>query len=111
MSEFYTRLINAYDKPEYINKYVGWLEYWNEKLMCPEGISCYDNLKEVPFDNWNARLGTWQGYNMRGFYNSVIHAVIGLDFDKNGLNFYPYSGEEMTIEKLEVNNEIVVIRG
>jgi len=100
MSEFYTRLINKYDRPDLINQYASWVEYWTEKLMCPEGISCYDNEYEVPYDNWNARCGTWHGYNMRGFYNSLVHAFVGVDFDENGLNIYPYSGEELELNNL-----------
>lgn len=100
MSEFYTRLINRFDRPELVEQYIGWVEYWSERLMCPEGISCYCNEREVPFDNWNAMPGIWHGYSIRGFYNSVVHAYIGVDFDEKGMNFYPYSGEEVSIENL-----------
>lgn len=100
MSEFYTRLINQSDRPDLVNQYIGWVEYWSERLMCPEGIPCYDNDSEVPFDNWNCLCGIWHGYSIRGFYNSIVHAYVGVDFDENGMNFYPYSGEEVTLYNL-----------
>lgn len=100
MSEFYTRLINRFDRTDLINQYVSWVEYWSERLMCPEGIPCYDNDFEVPFDNWNCLCGIWHGYSIRGFYNSIVHAYVGVDFDERGLNIYPYSGEEMELSNL-----------
>ena len=105
MSEFYTRLINRFNRPDLIEQYVGWVEYWSEKLSCPEGISCYCDEKEVPFDNWNSAPGIWHGYSIRGFYNAIVHAYIGLDFDEKGLNFYPYSGEEVSIENLHFGDK------
>lgn len=105
MSEFYTRLVNKYDRPDLINQYASWVEYWTGKLMCPEGISCYDNEFEVPYDNWNSLCGTWQGYNIRGFYNSLVHAFVGVDFDEKGMNIYPYSGEELELLNLHFGNK------
>lgn len=100
MSEFFIRAVNSADDVSLIEKYISWIEYWTEKLMCPEGISCYCNDYNVPLDNWNAMSGIWQGYNIRGFYNAVIHGIVGIDFDCNGLNFYPYSGDEISIKNL-----------
>lgn len=106
MSEFYTRLINKFDRVDLINQYVSWVEYWSERLMCPEGIPCYDNDYNVPFDNWNCLCGIWHGYSIRGFYNSIVHAYVGVDFDEKGLNLYPYSGEEVSIENLHFGEKI-----
>ena len=105
MSEFYIRLINKGDRPDYINKYISWIEYWSERLMCPEGISTYENKYDVPFDNWNAMCGIWQGYNIRGFYNAVVHGIVGVDFDEKGINFYPYSGEEMSLNNFHFGDK------
>lgn len=110
MSEFYTRLLNNQDKPEALKQYIGYIEYWTEKLMCPEGIPCYDENAEVPNDNWNCLRGIWHGYSIRGFYNAVIHSYIGVDFDENGINFYPYSGEEVEIENLHFGNRTFTIK-
>ncbi len=110
MSEFYTRLANGQNRPDLINQYVSWIEYWSGKLMCPEGISCHDGYYEVPNDNWNAMPGIWHGYSIRGFYNAVIHSYIGVDFDKNGLNLYPYAGDESEIENLHFGKYIVNLK-
>lgn len=100
MSEFYIRLINRFDEPEMLRQYVGWIEYWTGRLMCPEGIPCYDADPNVPFDNWNCMCGIWHGYSMRGFYNAVVHGFVGVDIDHEGLHIYPYSGEELTLSNL-----------
>ena len=76
------------------------MEYWSKRLTCPEGIPCYDNIKEVPFDSWNCMSGIWHGYSIRGFYNALVHSYVGIDFDENGLNIYPYSGEEAALYNL-----------
>lgn len=104
MSEFYTRLINRFDRSDLLEQYIGWIEYWTNRLMCPEGISCYCSQKDVPFDNWNAAPGIWHGYSIRGFYNAVIHSYVGVDFDEQGLNFHPHSGDDVRIENLHWGN-------
>lgn len=110
MSEFYTRLINKQNRPELIRQYVGWVSYWSEKLMCPEGISCYDDNAEVPFDSWNCCSGIWHGYSMRGFYNAVVHSVFGVSIGMNRINFHPYSGEEMELTNLHFGNKTFDIK-
>jgi hypothetical protein len=97
MSEFFIRIINEFNKPELIEKYIGWISYWTEKLTIPEGISCYNDDENVPFDNWNCFNGIWQGYTMRGFYNAIIHSIVGVDLDEGGLTVYPYNGKELTL--------------
>jgi len=104
MSEFYTRLLNRFDRKELMDQYVGWIEYWTKRLMCPEGISCYCNEENVPFDNWNAQPGIWHGYSIRGFYNAAVHSFVGVDFDEEGLHIYPYTGEEVQLENLHFGN-------
>lgn len=100
MSELYIRLINRFDRPDLMKQYIGWIEYWSQRLTCPEGISCYDNVKEVPFDPWNCLCGIWHGYSIRGFYNAVVHGFVGVDFDQEGFHIYPYSGEEVSLTGL-----------
>ena len=100
MSEFYTRLINKFDCPELLNQFVSWIEYWTKLLICPEGISCYDDSNEVLLDRWNCQSGMWHAYSIRGFYNAVVHSFVGVDFDAHGINFYPYSGEELDLLNL-----------
>lgn len=100
MSEYYTRLLNSENQKMAMELYLSWVEYWTKKLMCPEGIPCYDENFEVPFDNWNCQNGIWHAYSIRGFYNAVVHSYIGVDFDNEGINFYPYSGDEVEIANL-----------
>ena len=100
MSEFYTRLANRADRNDLLQQYAGWVEYWTERLTCPEGISCYCDDENVPFDNWNSLCGVWHGYSMRGFYNAIIHSYVGVDIDHKGLNIYPRTGPELTLEGL-----------
>lgn len=73
--------------------------------MCPEGISCYVDDENVPYDNWNCMCGIWQAYSIHDLYNAIIHIVVGVDLDECGLTVYPYSGEEMKLLGLHfVNN-------
>ncbi len=98
--EYYARLINFENRKDLVEKFIGWIDCWTDILMCPEGIDCYDNVNEPKPDSWNAVNGTWQAYSLRAWYEAVIHSVVGIDFDHNGMNIYPYDGEEMTIKNL-----------
>ena len=100
MAEFYARLINTYDQTELVEQLVGWIRYWTEKLMCPEGISCYTDTDTPPLDNWNCLNGIWHAYSIRGLYNAAVHAVVGVDLDAGGLTVYPYSGKELQLTGL-----------
>lgn len=100
MSEFYTRLANRADRSDLLEQYAGWIAYWTERLTCPEGISCYCNDKNVPFDNWNSLCGVWHGYSIRGFYNATVHSFVGVNLDHEGLHLYPHSGEELELTGL-----------
>ena len=57
--------------------------------MCPEGIPCYENTPEVPFDNWNCRCGTWQAYSIRGFYQAAVHGIVGIEAGEGGYTVLP----------------------
>ncbi len=105
MSEFYIRLINRFDRADRLEQYAGWVEYWAERLMCPEGIPCYGNRREVPFDAWNCMCGIWHGYSIRGFYNAIVHGYVGIDFDEKGMNIYPHTGEELTLTQLHFGDK------
>lgn len=113
MSEFYIRLISSHDRADLLEQYMGWVEYWTERVMCPEGIPCYGNRKEVPFDAWNCMCGIWHGYSIRGFYNAIVHGYIGIDLDEDGLNICPHTGEELTVEQLHFGDKTfdIEVRG
>lgn len=100
MSEFYTRLANLLDRRDLLDQYAGWIAYWAERLTCPEGISCYCNDRNVPFDNWNSLCGVWHGYSIRGFYNAIVHSYVGVDIDHAGLHLNPHSGPQLELNGL-----------
>ncbi len=107
--EYYARLINRYDRAERVEQWIGWVSYWQEKLLCPEGISCYADTAAPPLDNWNCLNGTWQAYSVRGFYQAAVHAVVGIDADFGGLTVYPYSGRELRLYGLHYRDGTVDI--
>lgn len=100
MSEFYTRLANRADREDLLEQYVSWITHWSERLTCPEGISCYCNDENVPFDNWNSLCGVWHGYSIRGFYNAIVHSYVGVDIDHAGLHLYPRTGGQLGLKGL-----------
>ncbi|QGQ95006.1 hypothetical protein EHS13_08970 [Paenibacillus psychroresistens] len=107
--EYYMRLINGNNRGDLIKQWVGWVSYWTKKLTCPEGISCYIDTDEPDIDRWNTAKGMWHAYSMRGFYQAAIHGVVGVDMEAGGLTFYPYAGEEMTLQGLHFRNKLVDI--
>jgi hypothetical protein len=104
--EYYMRLINGQDRADLIEQWVGWVSYWTGKLTCPEGISCYIDTDEPDVDRWNSMKGAWHAYSVRGWYQAAIHGVVGVGMEAGGLTFYPYSGEEMTLNGLRFLNRI-----
>ena len=104
-SECFARLCNLENRKDLIEKLISWIECWTDILTCPEGIDCYDNINEPKTDGWTSINGAWQAYSMRAWYEAVVHSVIGVDFSENGLNIYPYDGEEITVENLHYNGK------
>ncbi len=100
MSEFYTRLLNRAGDRDGMRQYIGWLSYWTERLTCPEGIQCFFNEAEPPADNWNSLSGICNAYSIRGFYNAIVHNLVGVDFDNQGLHIHPMRGECLTLNNL-----------
>jgi len=107
--EYYMRLINGQNRADLIKMWVGWVSYWTKMLTCPEGISCYIDTDEPDVDRWNSLKGAWHAYSARGWYQAAIHGVIGVGMEAGGLTFYPYSGEEMTLDGLHFQNQIFKI--
>jgi hypothetical protein len=104
--EYFMRLVNEFDRKDLIEKWIGWIDYWSEMLMCPEGISCYIETSQPDLDRWNTLTGLWYGYNMRGWYQAAIHGVFGLDIEAGGITFFPYSGEEMSLKNLKYRSRV-----
>lgn len=103
--EYFMRIINGNDQKPLIEQWIKWVSYWTKNLTCPEGISYYIETDEPEFDRWTSQKGTWQGYSMRGWYQAALHGVVGVGTDAGGITFYPYSGEEMTLNGLNYLNK------
>ena len=100
MSEFYMKLINTGNRKDLIEQWVGWVSYWMKKLTIPEGVSCYIDTCEPELDRWDALCGTWQAFSARGWYQAIVHGIVGVGIDAGGVTFYPYEGEKMQIQGL-----------
>lgn len=100
MGEYYMKLINGNNKLDLINQWIDWVSYWTKKLTIPEGIPCYIDTSEPEHDRWDTLCGTWQAYSVRGWYQAVIHGIVGVGVDAGGITFFPYEGEEMKLKGL-----------
>ena len=106
MSELYTRLVNKHNKTELMEQFIGYISCWTEKLMCPEGVNCYNDTDSPFMDNWNSLNGTWHAYSMRGWYNALVHSIVGVEFTVDSLVARPYSGKEMKLLGLHFGDRI-----
>jgi hypothetical protein len=98
--ESYIRMINAYDRKDLVDQWIGWLSYWGNLLTCPEAVSCHIETDKPETDRWSALKGAFQAFSVRTWYQGIIHGVVGVDADAGGITFYPYSGEEMILKGL-----------
>ncbi len=103
-ADFYIRCIQSADDRALLEKYVGWVSYWSERLTVPEGIDCYCDNANPDFDDWNMCCGAWQQYNYRAFYQSVVRGVYGLDFDAFGVTVFPHSYRDVSVKNLFMLN-------
>ncbi len=108
-SEYYSLAVNMANREDLMNQFIGWISSWTKYLLCPEGINCYADTDEPYLDNWNAAVGTWQAFAMRGWYNAIVHSIFGVYFDGKSIIFRPRSGEEMSISGLNIAGKKVDI--
>ena len=108
-SEYFIRTANGNNRSDLITKFTGFIERWTDKLTCPEGIPYYAETEDIEFDRWNTLKGTWQVFGLKGWYQAVIHGIVGVDVDAGGITFYPYSGEEMKLKGLQAAGKILDI--
>jgi len=107
MGEYYIKLVNENNRLDLIQQWIGWVSYWTKKLTIPEGIPCYIDTEEPEHDRWDTLCGTWQAYSVRGWYQAIIHGVVGLEIDAGGITFFPYEGEEMKLKGFHYLNKIL----
>ena len=108
-SETYTRLVNIENRNDLMEQFIGWVSYWTDLLTCPEGINCYVDTLTPEADDYNSLNGAWQAYSMRAWYEAIVHNVVGVEIDLDGLTFHPYSGAEMSLEGLHYREKIIDI--
>jgi len=107
--EYYMRLINAMNRRDLVEQWLDWVGYWSGKLTCPEGIPLYAESEEPELDRWNSLKGSWQAYSMRGWYQAIVHGVVGVDAEAGGLHVYPYLGAEMTLKGMHYRGRRLTI--
>lgn len=105
--EYYARLINFENRKDLVDKFSKRIGYWTNILTCPEGINCYIDSETPETDFWTTENGVWQSYSMRAWYEATVHSIVGIDIDSDGINIYPYSGEEMVLRNLHYNGKTV----
>lgn len=108
-TEYFARIINEQNRPDLTERLIGWISRWTDILACPEGINCYISSEKPFVDCWNAVNGAWQSYSMRAWYEAIVHSVVGVDIDAEGLTLYPYSGAEMSLSGLHYRDKIINI--
>lgn len=106
LTEMFCRAVNSEDRNDLMEKWINWVCEWAKRLTCPEAVDCYTESDVYTFDKWNSKCGAWQSFTIRAWYEAIVHSVIGVDFDEKGIAFYPYSGEEISVEGLHYANRI-----
>lgn len=108
-SEFFIRTAIEHNRADWIERFIGYIEHWTRRLSCPEGISYSIETDDPDMDRWNTMSGAWQAYSIRGWYQAVIHGVLGMDIDAGGITFHPHDGDEMTLKGLPFHGRVLDI--
>jgi len=103
------RLLNRTGKTEVIDRWAGWVKYWIDKLIVPEGISYLIETDAPETDSWNCEPGTWQAYTMRQWYQDVLHTYLGITLDYGGITISPSGCGAYTLENLSYLGGLVNI--
>ncbi|MDR1061531.1 MAG: hypothetical protein LBL83_10080 [Clostridiales bacterium] len=86
---YMVRLASRAGNAALLRKWAGWVAYWTELLLCPEGVSCLVETDRPDTDSWNCEHGTFQAYTMRKWYEDVLHGYLGIVPDCGGIGFSP----------------------
>lgn len=109
MDEFFLNCMADAGKTDLLEKWIVWVSYWTDLLLCPEGVSYFFETERPEPDRWNGLNGTFQAYSMRKWYQDAIHCILGILPDAGGLTFaptglcaytlraFPWQGKRLTI--------------
>jgi hypothetical protein len=86
---YMVRLASRAGNAALLRKWAGWVAYWTERLLCPEGVSCLIETDRPDTDAWNCEPGTFQAYTMRKWYEDALHGYLGIVPDCGGIGFSP----------------------
>jgi hypothetical protein len=89
VDESFVRLANRAGKGDLLQTWAGWVSYWTDQLLCPEGVSYLVETETPATDRWNCEPGTWQAYSLRKWYQDIVHGYLGLVPDWGGFTFAP----------------------
>ena len=97
-AQYFIRTANENNRADLLAKFRGWIEFWTSKLTIPEAINYYAENVNPERERWNSPSGDCQMFGAKEWYLSVIHGIVGMEAGPGGITFYPYDGEEMTLQ-------------
>lgn len=97
-AQYFIRTANENNRADLLAKFRGWVEYWTSKLTIPEAINYYAENVRPERERWNSPSGNCQMFGAKEWYLAVLHGIVGLDSGPGGITFYPYDGDEMTLQ-------------
>ena len=99
-SQYFVRTCNANNRADLLARFRSWIEYWTGQLTVPEAINFYAENTKPERERWNSVSGDLVMFGIKDWYLSVVHGIVGVDTGPGGITFYPYDGEEMTLQGL-----------
>jgi len=99
-AQYFIRTCIDNNRADLLAKFRGWIEYWTGQLTIPEAINYYAENSKPEKERWNSLSGVFQLFGIKEWYLSVIHGLVGVDTGPGGITFYPYDGEEMSLQGL-----------
>jgi hypothetical protein len=100
MDGYVVRLANRMGNAALLRKWAGWVSYWTDLLLCPEGVSYLVETACPDTDSWNCEPGTFQAYTMRRWYEDALHGYLGIVPDCGGISFSPAGTGDYRLENL-----------
>lgn len=98
----FVRLAAREGDKEMMEKYIEWVSYWGDRLMCPEGVNCHVDTKDPPLDGWTCLNGSVQAFTMRTWYRDIVDSLLGLHMDDGELTLMPTDLGDYVLENLSL---------